>query len=522
MTAVFYGFPVLAYIPHGHCYFWPADLVTLHVISDSLTALAYYSIPIILITFVRKGYDLPSLSWIFGLFTTGCGTTHVLDIYTLWVPTYWLSGSVKLLTAFGSMWIALALIPIFPKLLALPSSVPFKTSNQELQAEIRKRQPMETDRNYQASFTERPVTMATQSKTQIEKTQTEKTQIEQQVLERTLKLRQSQERFNLAVRGSGDGLWDWDLLTNQVYFTPRFEEILGYQEYELNLNFDSFRGLIHPDDIEFFSTGFQNHLQCRDPFDVDVRLCAAEAAYVWVNVRGQAIWNRSDIAVRMAGSIRNITARKQVEAQLQTALAEKKILLKEIHHRVKNNLQIVSGLLYLQARRVTEPTVVKSLQESQNRILSMALIHEQLYSTGNLKEINAQIYLRNLTQILISMYNNTQITLDLAIDSLHLGLDLAIPCGLIVCELISNAFKYAFPNQAEGEITIRLSQLGSKTYELSVKDNGIGLPATVDIANCPTLGLSLVWDLSTKQLDGTLTLNQDQGTEFLIRFNDPL
>jgi PAS domain S-box-containing protein len=213
--------------------------------------------------------------------------------------------------------------------------------------------------------------------------------------------------------------------------------------------------------------------------------------------------------------IRDITDRKQAEEQIKASLKEKEVLLKEIHHRVKNNLQIVSSLLYLQSRKTSDDQVLCVLRESQTRVRSMALIHEKLYQCDDLANINLGDYIRSLTSYLLNSYGvaSHMVKLKINVESAPLGLDRAIPCGLIINELVSNALKYAFPQGRRGEIFVNLLRDGDGKLVLTVKDDGVGLPEDLDIADTPSLGLQLVNTL-VKQLDGTIEVGRKGGTEF--------
>ncbi len=206
--------------------------------------------------------------------------------------------------------------------------------------------------------------------------------------------------------------------------------------------------------------------------------------------------------------------------ELQESLTEKEVLLKEIHHRVKNNLQIISSLLKLQSNYITDQQVIHFFKDSYNRVHSLALIHEKLYSTECFASIDTGDYIPSLMKNLLSAYGRNTITLKDTIASFQLDIDTAIPCGLIITELVSNSLKYAFPEDREGEIMVQLRDEGDKIY-LSVRDNGIGLPANFSIEQSESLGLQLVTNL-TQQLDGTLALDTSKGTAFIITFTKPV
>jgi len=215
-----------------------------------------------------------------------------------------------------------------------------------------------------------------------------------------------------------------------------------------------------------------------------------------------------------------IAERKLVEEALNKSIKEKDVLLKEIHHRVKNNLQIVSSLLSLQSQYVNEPGSVELFKESQSRIISMALIHEKLYQTGDLTRINLSEYANELIGDLFRSYSVNTHLMKYQIESKNILLDIntAIPCGLIINELVTNSIKHAFPDNRSGEIKIDI-QCHDGNCILKIADNGVGFPDDLDINDVKTLGLQLVTSL-TKQLDGTIKLDREGGTCFTIKFNE--
>lgn len=208
------------------------------------------------------------------------------------------------------------------------------------------------------------------------------------------------------------------------------------------------------------------------------------------------------------------------EAELEVSLKEKDVLLREVHHRVKNNLQIITSFLRLQAGKIEDVQYAKMFQESQNRIKSMALIHEMLYKTKNLSELDFKTYVHNLTQSLMRSHavDARNILLKLKIVDAHLDLDCAITCGIILNELISNALTHAFPEKRQGQIDISFKLNDEKEIELKVSDNGIGIPPGYDFKASKSLGLRLITILAEDQLRGSIDLNRENGTHFTIRF----
>ena len=216
---------------------------------------------------------------------------------------------------------------------------------------------------------------------------------------------------------------------------------------------------------------------------------------------------------------RNVTETIEYESMLVESVREKEILLKEVHHRVKNNLQVINSILNLQSSYVEDPKTLEIINESQNRIRSMSYIHESLYQTKDFSSINFADYITNLVQNLVHSYQlyHDKVDLKFNVGPVKLALDQAIPCGLILNELVSNALKYAYPGDKKGQIVIEVSEENNK-IKLGVSDFGIGLPEDFKIENSESLGLSLVYTL-VDQLDGELNLKRLGGTKFLITFD---
>ncbi len=332
-------------------------------------------------------------------------------------------------------------------------------------------------------------------------------------------LRQSEERWQLAIQGSNEGIWDWDIKTNEAFRSDRFYEILGCSKQNLGADEQNWVGSIHPEDVERVTTIKQDYLSRKtSSFAVEYRMRCRDNTYKWVLDRAIAVWDEQGNPVRMVGSLGDISDRKQIEKQLRASLKEKEVLLREIYHRVKNNMQLVSSLLHLQASSINDPTVLRLLHESQQRVKTMALIHERLYRSQNLARINVATYIQDLVNNLVRSYTTTRssirVTLELA--DIELDLDRAVPCGLIINELISNALKYAFPEQ-KGELYLRFCLEETGNYCLIVKDDGIGISAHIDPQYTDSLGMQLVYGL-TEQLGGEIELDRNEGSQFRITF----
>jgi PAS domain S-box-containing protein len=214
----------------------------------------------------------------------------------------------------------------------------------------------------------------------------------------------------------------------------------------------------------------------------------------------------------------DITERNRVEKRVRDSLAEKEVLLKEIHHRVKNNLQVVSSLLFLQSRKIQDPELAVHFSESQNRIYSMSLAHELLYQSENLADIRLPIYVQSLVGQIEQTFpsGDKPVSCRVAVDDMTMDIEQVIPCGLLITELLSNALKHAFPGDRGGTVDVEFHRQGG-SLSLTVRDDGIGLPVDLDFATAETLGVQLIRAL-TVQLDGTLEQERRNGTLIRVVF----
>jgi PAS domain S-box-containing protein len=214
----------------------------------------------------------------------------------------------------------------------------------------------------------------------------------------------------------------------------------------------------------------------------------------------------------------DITERQRTEETLKASLLEKEVLLKEVHHRVKNNLQIISSLLNLQASQLKDQESKHVFQEIKNRIYSMALVHKKLYQSRDFSNIDFNEYVEEMVNELLRAYQTTvRISSEIEISNISFDIDTAITCGLILNELISNALKHAFPRGKKGNIYISIQPLEAPFYELTVRDNGVGMPGHFNLEETDSLGMKLV-KMLTDQVEGSITITSDQGTTIKIKF----
>jgi PAS domain S-box-containing protein len=463
-------------------------------------------------------------------------------------------------------------------------------------------------------------------------------------------LRRVNERLDLAKSAADAGIWDWDIASGRIEWSPEMFRLFGIDPGKDTAGFDSWRAALHPEDRQAATERIESAVREGSILDSEYRMLLPDGTIRWINARGRTVCDREGEPVRMLGIcmdvtsrrfteealrysedryrslvelspdavfvnrnnrivfvnqaavrlfgassadelvgkdpfhlrlpeyhatfrarnercldgeatphiegkilrldgsivdveeaaarfeteegeaiqviLRDITARKEAEMALQDSLAEKEVLLREVHHRVKNNLASIVGLLELQKEGITDEAALDSLNELSDRILSMSLIHERLYRSKNMTRIEFQPYLSELASQLLASYGaDSCISCRVEAMGVEAGLDTAIPTGLIVNELVTNAIKYAFPKgiprpgSEECEIVIS-ALMEDDTCTLTVSDNGVGMPPDLDWRSCPSLGLRLVSMLGEHQLGGQLRLDRAEGTCFFLTFSE--
>lgn len=311
------------FIPHGHCYLWKTGLVWLHLLSDLFIALAYYSIPLTLFYFVRRRPDLP-FNWIFLMFASfivACGTTHLMEVWTLWHPTYWTSGTLKAVTAGISMFTAVQLIPIVPKALSLPSPAQLQQANEELQAQIAERLRVEAElKQYQTQLeylvAERTAQLEASNR-QTEDLLVREREARTQTEAAKAELQDYADRLTLALDAAKMGSWDWDLTTNQISRTPYYEMILGYEPGTPDCTYEEWVSRVHPDDLPAVQSAIQTALETHQDYDFEYRLLLPDQEIRWVDAFGRGEYSAEGQPMRMVGVLQDITQRKQAEEALR-------------------------------------------------------------------------------------------------------------------------------------------------------------------------------------------------------------
>lgn len=350
------------------------------------------------------------------------------------------------------------------------------------------------------------------------------------------KLQQSEEKYRSFIQNFKGIAFQLDKDLNLEFIHGAVKEITGYTEEELV--FDGWKQAILPEDLDLL---LKENKKARslDNYhgEFDYRIRSKDGSIKWVHDIHQKIPGKNGKAEVYTGIIYDITEKKEAEEAL-AKIDEARI--KEIHHRIKNNLQVISSLLSLEAEKFNDPKMLEAFKESQNRVASMALIHEELFRGKGTDDLDFAAYIQKLTKELFSSYNlrNEDLSLKLKLEQVYLDMDTSIPLGIIVNELVSNSLKHAFPDENKWEISITLKKIedfntnkeSSKVnsecnqgkdfqYKLTVADNGRGIPEKIDFKNVDSLGLQLV-NILVEQIDGCIELKRDHGTEFTIWFNN--
>jgi PAS domain S-box-containing protein len=321
------------------------------------------------------------------------------------------------------------------------------------------------------------------------------------------KIRKSEEKYRSVVKNAVDIIIIIDDKSNIQFInhSTTTQNIIGKSIYEFIL----------PDYADLVKQKLKKVYETKQPQSYEIKGTSGGTT-AWYSTNAGPIFSGNEV-VGITLIVRNITERKAAEEKTRLSLKEKEILLKEVHHRVKNNLQIILSILNLQYANISDTKTLELLRDVRSRIKAMSFIHELLYQANDFSNINFSEYISNISTNLIYSYTQKEIELKLDVGSVFLDLDRAIPCGLIVNELLTNALKYAFSDQEEGEVFISLKQTPD-FIQLVVADNGKGFPSTIDYRNTESLGMQLVMTL-VQQLRGEITLDNSNGAKYTIVFS---
>ncbi len=331
-------------------------------------------------------------------------------------------------------------------------------------------------------------------------------------------LRLDKERFNLAIKNTGAGIWDWDMINDEVVYSTQWKSMLGYADHEVKNSFVGWKNLWHPDDAMQIEKAIDDYITGKmKTYEVIHRCLHKDGGWRWILTRGDILKDEEGRSIRWVGTNLDITNLKNSEEKISILLAEKELLLKEVHHRIKNNMNTVSGLLSLQAKSMTEPAAIMALTDARNRIQSMSVLYDKLYMAPDYTQLSIKNYLISLIDEIIKNFPNSQmVKLEKDIQDFVLDAKRLQTLGIIINELLTNIMKYAFRGIDRGQITFSVyNNQGHIT--ISVQDDGNGIPESVSLENSKGFGLQLVNALA-QQLDGTIWIERDAGTKVVLEF----
>jgi len=330
-------------------------------------------------------------------------------------------------------------------------------------------------------------------------------------------LRESQERYKTLVETAPESVILMDLDNKILFASQHTNELHGFSSSDQFVN-KSIVKYIHPDDQKAVKQKLKKLKKTGILRNQEFRFIRYDGSFFEGDLNASMVYDADNNPIAVIAIVRDITERKHNEEQIKASLQEKVVLLKEIHHRVKNNMQIICSLLSLQEKYIPDKNSLKVFQETKSRVLAMALIHEKLYQSQNLAKINFYEYTKSLTNDLHRTYLGDSESINFIVQGQDIYLDInkAIPCGLIINELVTNSIKYGFPDNHKGEIFIKLSSNNGKNC-ICVRDSGIGLPEDLQIKTSGTFGFQMVNAL-VAQLDGDINIKSGRGTTICITF----
>jgi PAS domain S-box-containing protein len=347
---------------------------------------------------------------------------------------------------------------------------------------------------------------------------TERRATERRLRESLAELEIKEARLADAQRIAEVGDWDWDVDAGTLLWSDHVYRIFALDPESIEVSYELFLSRVHPDDRGAVEAAVARAVAERTRYEIEHRIVRPNGEVRLVRENGEITRDGAGRAVRFQGTVHDITRQKRVEAQLRASLAEKDALLHEIHHRVKNNLQVVASLLYLQSVDA-EPSVREVLDECRARIRSMVLIHEHLYLSGQLAGIDMRAFLAKLGDELTRIYaSKRRVSVHVEGGGLVLAIERAVPVALIANELLTNALKYAYPDPeawTRPEVRVRVSP-----EAIEIADDGVGLPANLDATKASSLGLRLVESLA-RQLDASLEFERGAGTRIQLFLTIP-
>ncbi|MEM8484312.1 MAG: response regulator [Bacteroidota bacterium] len=489
------------YMPHGACYMWQQDLLLLHVGSDALIALSYFSIPFAIVYFVRKRKDLMyrNIAFLFSAFILACGITHLLGIWAVWEGIYHITGFFKLGTALISVATAIAIWPFLPKALAIPSPDQLKNSNEALQKELAEREILERKLRKHQDELEAIVYERTK---ELEKANRELVAAFDQLEQSAQGLKSSEERFVLAAKASNSGIWDWiDVDQEEGWWSPRFYELLGYDNLEIPATQTQFSALLHPADKKRALEATEALKAGSSSFDVEYRLKTKFSGYKWFRGRGVIHRGTSRTPTRMVGSIADIDRQKLAEANLvsyakqlkmardkaESGTRAKSEFLANMSHEIRTPMNSILGFTDVLKESDLDESQQKHLdiiRDSGRRLISLInnILDLSKIEAGHVAFKKTVFSPEDLVRSVLEMF---VVHAQEKQNELHYEIDAGVPATLLgdqqriqqlLINLVANAVK--FTQHGRVEVSVFSAPLSNNRIALSmiVQDTGIGIP----------------------------------------------
>ena len=332
----------------------------------------------------------------------------------------------------------------------------------------------------------------------------------------------NEARLKEAQRIAQIGNWELNLTSSTLTWSDELFRIFEIDPVQFGASYQAFLDAVHPEDRSLVDEAYLTSIETRKPYEIIHRLRMADGRIKFIQEHGETHYDEATgRPLRSTGTAQDITALKQAELRIEASLHEKETLLREVHHRVKNNLQIISSLLHFQAKKTRQGQDLSIFSEGQDRLRAMILVHELLYRSTDLHRIPLGAYLTALTDQLRRSFHESASRTHLRVEAEDLSVPatIALPCGMIVTELVTNAFKYAYPDGTSGPVLVRIATR-DRSFLLSVSDEGAGLPAEFNLEQAGSFGLQLVASLAN-QLGAKLTRPPGTGTEIVLEIPLP-
>ena len=330
-------------------------------------------------------------------------------------------------------------------------------------------------------------------------------------------LREHKAELETAQRIAGVGSWTWDLLTNSVEWSDEAFRLFGVTPGSHDGSAEYLLRIVHPEDRDTFLSSVRRSIRSDEPSTIEYRIIHADGSVHHMLTEFRTRFDQAGEARMSTGTVRDITEQKESEEKIRTLLAEKDLILREVHHRIKNNMAVMGSLLSLQANSINDSVAVEALMDARNRLRSMGLLYDKLFLSEAFTEVSVQDYLPTLAEEVVKTFDlATSVTIENTIDDFMLPVKALTSVGIIMNELIINVMKHAFVGMANGILTISAKRKGNHIL-IGVADNGIGIPDSLNIEQSSGFGLMLVQAFA-KQLNGNLQVERGAGARFTLEF----